>query len=88
MIEKIWLRPGPECGEITALLYGDLGTILNWFDRQGIETAAKMTKPALGLAGLLGSLVAGAGISRQHNFVLPMIILASDQFENAEQLAA
>jgi DNA invertase Pin-like site-specific DNA recombinase len=61
LIEKISLTPGPERGEIYATLHGELGTILNWTERQAIGKAAKTTKPAAGATGLSLSVVAGAG---------------------------
>ncbi|WEX10740.1 hypothetical protein [Chelativorans sp. AA-79] len=48
LIEKIVLTPGPNRGEIDALLYGELGTILNWIERQAIGKTAKRTLPARG----------------------------------------
>ncbi|CUX07597.1 recombinase family protein [Agrobacterium tumefaciens] len=61
LIEKISLTPGPERGEIYATLHGELGTILNWTERQAIEKAVKTTKPAADATGLSLSVVAGAG---------------------------
>ena len=61
LIEKISLTPGPERGEIYATLHGELGTILNWTERQVIGKAAKTTKPAADATGLSLSVVAGAG---------------------------
>ncbi|CUX03377.1 Resolvase domain protein [Agrobacterium fabacearum S56] len=61
LIEKISLTPGPERGEIYATLHGELGTILNWTERQAIGKAAKTTKPAADATGLSVSVVAGAG---------------------------
>ncbi len=61
LIEKISLTPGPERGEIYATLHGELGTILNWTERQAIGNAAKTTKPAADATGLSLSVVAGAG---------------------------
>ena len=55
------LTPGPERGEIDALLYGDLGTILEWTERQAIGKTSKTTKPAAVATGLSVSMVAGAG---------------------------
>lgn len=46
LIEKIVLTPGPERGELYATLHGELGTILNWTERQAIGKAVKTTKPA------------------------------------------
>ncbi|WP_374628944.1 recombinase family protein [Pannonibacter indicus] len=61
LIEKISLTPGPERGEIYATLHGELGTILNWTERQTIGNATKTTKPAADATGLSLSVVAGAG---------------------------
>ncbi|WP_180899768.1 recombinase family protein [Martelella soudanensis] len=60
LIEKISLTPGSERGEIYATLHGELGTILNWTERQALGKASKTTKPAADATGLLVSLVAGA----------------------------
>ncbi|MBC2887642.1 recombinase family protein [Ochrobactrum sp. CM-21-5] len=60
LIEKIVLTPGPERGEIFATLHGELRTILEWAERQAIGKTSKMTKPAVGAAGLSVSMVAGA----------------------------
>ncbi len=60
LIEKISLTPGPERGEIYATLHGELGTILNWTERQAIGKAVKTTKPAADATGLSLSVVAGA----------------------------
>ncbi|MGV1943755.1 recombinase family protein [Agrobacterium sp. 22-211-1] len=61
LIEKIILSPGKARGEIDALLYGELGTILNWIERQTIEKAQKTKTPGAGLTGVSVSVVAGAG---------------------------
>ncbi|MFC3061564.1 recombinase family protein [Paenirhodobacter populi] len=60
LIEKIVLTPGPNRGEIDAVLYGELGAILNWIERRDSGQTAKKTKPANRLAGLSVSMVAGA----------------------------
>ncbi|MFK4826225.1 recombinase family protein, partial [Paenochrobactrum sp. BZR 588] len=60
LIEKISLTPGPERGEIYATLHGELGTILNWTERQAIGKTVKTTKPAAIATGVLVSVVAGA----------------------------
>lgn len=60
LIEKIVLRPGPQRGEIDALLYGALGTILNWIERQAVGKVAKTKNPAAIATGLSVSVVAGA----------------------------
>lgn len=64
LIEKISLTPGPERGEIYATLHGELGTILNWTERQAIGKAVKTTKPAADATGLSLSVVAGARCRR------------------------
>ncbi|MCD4661328.1 MAG: recombinase family protein [Agrobacterium sp.] len=61
LIEKIVLTPGPEKGEIDAMLYGELGTILNWVERQAIGKTTKRNTPGAGLTGVSVSVVAGAG---------------------------
>ncbi|HZD25291.1 MAG TPA: hypothetical protein VE631_03450 [Alphaproteobacteria bacterium] len=59
LIEKIVLTPGLSRGEIDALLYGELGTILNWIERQAIGKAAKKNTPGTGRPGVSVSVVAG-----------------------------
>ena len=66
LIEKIVLTPGPERGAIDALLYGDLGTILNWVERlseAGVRNAApkNANTPGAFASGVSVSVVAGAG---------------------------
>ncbi len=61
LIEKIVLKPGPNRGEIDATLYGELGTILSWIERQAVGKATKTNTPGAGLAGVSVSVVAGAG---------------------------
>lgn len=61
LIEKSVLTPGPNRGEIDALLYGELGTILNWTERQAIGKVAKTKTSERDLTGLSLSVVAGAG---------------------------
>ncbi|MDH7789035.1 site-specific DNA recombinase [Ochrobactrum sp. 19YEA23] len=61
LIEKIVLSPGKARGEIDALLYGELSTILNWIERQTAEKAQKTKTPGAGLTGVSVSVVAGAG---------------------------
>ncbi|WP_205938831.1 hypothetical protein [Rhizobium leguminosarum] len=41
LIEKIVLTPGPKRGQIDAVLYGELGTILNWVEQQAVGNATK-----------------------------------------------
>ncbi len=60
LIKKIVLTPGPNRGEIDALLYGELGTILNWIERQLAGKTAKKNTPGAGLTGVSVSVVAGA----------------------------
>ena len=54
LIEKITLTPGPKRGQIDAVLYGDLGRILDW-------TARNTNTPGAELSGVSVSVVAGAG---------------------------
>ncbi|GAA0611077.1 hypothetical protein GCM10008943_28320 [Paenochrobactrum glaciei] len=61
LIEKISLTPGPERGEIYATLHGELGTILNWTERQAIGKATKRNTSGGDLTGVSLSVVAGAG---------------------------
>ncbi|MCV2448998.1 hypothetical protein [Paracoccus sp. DMF] len=44
-IEKIVLTPGPNRVEIDAVLYGGLGAILHWTERQLLETLPKRQNP-------------------------------------------
>ena len=68
LIEKIVLTPGPGRGEIDVTLYGELGQILAWTERQAVGKASKTTKPAADATGLLVSVVAGARNPRyQHS---------------------
>jgi hypothetical protein len=52
LIEKIVLRPGPDRGEIETMLYGELGTILNWIERQAIGKVTKKNAPAAFTTGV------------------------------------
>ena len=61
LIQKISLTPGPERGEIYAMLHGELGTVLNWTEQQAIGKTTKTKKPAADATGLSLSVVAGAG---------------------------
>jgi hypothetical protein len=61
LIERIVLTPGPERGEIGALLYGDLGTIPNWVERMGERSAQNANTPVAFAAGVSVSVVAGVG---------------------------
>ncbi len=88
LIERVTLIPGPRRGEMDVTLTGELGTILNWIERQTVGKTAKTTKPAADDAGLSLSVVAGAGFDRRHNFVKPWTFLLFDEVEDAEQLAA
>jgi site-specific DNA recombinase len=58
LIERIVLTPGPNRGEIDAMLYGDFGTILNWIDRQPTGRTKKTNTPR-GCPGVSVSVVAG-----------------------------
>jgi hypothetical protein len=59
LIEKIVLTPGPNRGEIDAMLYGELGTILNWIERQATGKTAKKNTPGAEPTGVSVSVVAG-----------------------------
>ncbi|WP_306051185.1 recombinase family protein [Oceaniradius stylonematis] len=61
LIEKIMLTPGPERGEIHATLYGELGQILAWTERQALGKTSKTNTPGGVSSGVLVSVVAGAG---------------------------
>ncbi|WP_336814451.1 recombinase family protein [Bosea sp. MMO-172] len=60
LIEKIVLTPGPTRGEIFATLHGELGTILEWTERQAVGKATKTNTPGAVLTGVSVSVVAGA----------------------------
>ncbi len=60
LIERISLTPGPERGEIYATLHGELGTILEWTERQVIGKTEKTKNPAANARGVSVSVVAGA----------------------------
>ncbi len=61
LIERIVLAPGPNRGEIDAMLYGELGQILNWIEKQAVGNTAKNNTPGAARAGVSVSVVAGAG---------------------------
>ena len=61
LIERIVLTPGPNRGEIDATLYGELGTILNWTERQAVGKTARKNTPGGISSGVSVSVVAGAG---------------------------
>nr|WP_227285913.1 recombinase family protein [Boseongicola sp. H5] len=61
LIEKIMLTPGPERGEIHATLYGELGQILAWTERQALGKTSKTNTPGGVSSGVLVSVVAGVG---------------------------
>ena len=61
LIEKVVLTPGPNRGEIDAMLYGELGTILTWIERQAIGKAKNTNTPGAVLTGVSVSVVAGVG---------------------------
>ncbi|GBR06791.1 hypothetical protein GLI01_32780 [Gluconacetobacter liquefaciens] len=54
------LTPGPNRGEIDAMLYGELETMLTWIERQVIGKSEKRNTPGARLTGVPESLVAGA----------------------------
>ncbi|WP_183865128.1 recombinase family protein [Rhizobium sp. BK399] len=61
LIEKIVITPGLGRGDVGVKLYGELGTILDWSNRQAIESSSKKdSQCALG-DRLSASVVAGAG---------------------------
>ena len=61
LIEKIVLTPGQKRGEIDATLYGELGQILAWTERQALGKASKTNTPGGTSSGVLVSVVAGTG---------------------------
>ncbi|MCL8000600.1 hypothetical protein M8994_20635 [Brucella sp. 21LCYQ03] len=61
LIEKIVLTPGPKRGQVDASLHGELGSILNWIERQAVEKTLKTKNPAANATGVSVSVVAGAG---------------------------
>jgi DNA invertase Pin-like site-specific DNA recombinase len=64
LIEKIVLRPGPNRGEIDAILHGELGTILGWIEAQAAGKTTKKNTPGAGLSGVSVSVVAGTRNTR------------------------
>ena len=60
LVEKITLKPGPKRGVIDATLHGDLATILEWIERQGIGGSTKTNTPGAERSGVSVSVVAGA----------------------------
>ncbi|MHB2264578.1 recombinase family protein [Aliihoeflea sp. PC F10.4] len=61
LISKIVLTPGPEHGETCVTLHGEFVTILEWVARQAVGKTVKTNTPGGALAGVLESVVAGAG---------------------------
>ncbi|WP_426289484.1 recombinase family protein [Ensifer adhaerens] len=61
LIERIVVTPGPGRGEMAAIMYGDLGTVLNWTASQHFEKAFKKSHPGPGWHQMSESVVAGAG---------------------------
>lgn len=61
LIEKIVIKPGTKRGQVLATLHGELGTILEWTDRQVIGNTTKIKNPAAVATGVSVSVVAGAG---------------------------
>jgi DNA invertase Pin-like site-specific DNA recombinase len=61
IIEKIVLKPGANRGQVIATLHGELGTILEWTERQVIGKAAKAKNPATSVTGVSVSVVSWAG---------------------------
>ncbi len=60
LIKKTVFTPGPERGEIHATLYGELGQILAWTERQALGKASKTNTPGGVSSGVSVSVVAGA----------------------------
>jgi hypothetical protein len=69
LIEKIVLTPGPKRGEMDATLYGELGQILAWTERQALEKASKTNTPGGVTSGVLVSVVAGFREQRYRHFL-------------------
>ena len=62
LIERITLSPDPKRGQIDAVLYGDLGTIIEWTaakDRKA--NRAKKNRTDTPVSGVSVSVVAGVG---------------------------
>jgi hypothetical protein len=59
-IRKTVLRPGLQQSEIDAMLYGELGTNLNWIERQADGRIGQTKTPAAMATGVSVSVVAGA----------------------------
>uniref|UniRef100_A0A9E8A1N4 Recombinase zinc beta ribbon domain-containing protein n=1 Tax=Bosea sp. NBC_00436 TaxID=2969620 RepID=A0A9E8A1N4_9HYPH len=60
LIEKIVQTPGLQRGEMFATLHGELGTILDWTERQVVGGITKTNTPGAVLTGVYVSMVAGA----------------------------
>lgn len=60
LIVRIVVTPGANRGEVAAVMYGDLGTVLNWTASQPIEKAFKKSHPGPGWHEMSESVVAGA----------------------------
>jgi hypothetical protein len=60
LIDRIVLTPGPNKGEIDAMLYGDLSTIPNWVDRQPVGRTVKTNTTGGDLTGVSVSVIARA----------------------------
>lgn len=52
LVEKITLTPGPKRGEVCATLHGDLATILDWIECQGIVGSTNENTPGAFVAGV------------------------------------
>jgi len=59
LIDRIVLRPGSKRGQIDAMLYGELGTVLSWTAAQRDKGAKTKTPTAEAAAGVSVSVVAG-----------------------------
>lgn len=79
---------GTERGEILATLHGELGTILNWTERQTVGNTTKNNTPGARLAGVSVSMVAGACFNLCPNFPRSLPVFGINEVEDAEQLAA
>ncbi|WP_280824458.1 hypothetical protein [Pseudaminobacter soli (ex Li et al. 2025)] len=53
LIEKIVLTPGAKRGAIEATLYGELGTLINWLERQTAGKPPNKNTPGGVRAGVL-----------------------------------
>ncbi|MBD9522782.1 recombinase family protein [Ensifer sp. ENS02] len=61
LIEKIIVTPGPGRGEVDAVMYGDLGTVLEWLGSQPDGNATQIADGRSPYPAMSESVVAGAG---------------------------